>query len=132
MKNQDKTKEELIIELQELQQAYKLLKLSSEKELREREITDEALRESEERFKALHNASFGGIGIHDKGVILECNQGLSDMTGYLTQELIGMNGLLLIAPESRDLVMHNIVSAYEKPYEAIGLRKNGQTFPMRL
>lgn len=132
MKNQDKTKEELIIELQELQQAYKLLKLSSEKELREREITDEALRESEERFKALHNASFGGIGIHDKGVILECNQGLSDMTGYLTQELIGMNGLLLIAPESRDLVMHNIITAYEKPYEAIGLRKNGQKFPMRL
>lgn len=37
-----------------------------------------ALRESEARFKALHNASFGGITIHDKGFILECNQGLSE------------------------------------------------------
>ena len=33
----------------------------------------EALQESEARFKALHNASFGGIVIHDKGRILYCN-----------------------------------------------------------
>jgi len=92
----------------------------------------EELKESEERFKALHNASFGGIAIHDKGIILECNQGLSDMTGYSIDELIGMDGLMLIAPESRDKVMKNILAGYEKPYEAMGLRKNGEVFPMRL
>ncbi|MCM2284073.1 MAG: PAS domain S-box protein [Desulfobacula sp.] len=90
------------------------------------------LQESEARFKALHNASFGGICIHDKGMILECNQGLSEMTGYSMDELIGMNGLLLIAEKSRPAVMDNIVSGYEKPYEAMGLRKNGEEFPMRL
>ncbi len=52
--------------------------------------SEQALRESEERFKALHNASFGGISIHDKGMILECNLGLSEMTGYSLDELIGM------------------------------------------
>ena len=93
---------------------------------------EEALKESEERFKALHNASFGGIGIHDKGIILECNQGLSEMTGYSKEELIGMDGLLLIAPETRDLVMKNILAGYEKPYEAVGLRKNGELYPIRL
>lgn len=41
---------------------------------------NKALRQSEERFKALHNASFGGITIHDQGVIVVCNQGLSDLT----------------------------------------------------
>ncbi|MDZ7777040.1 MAG: PAS domain S-box protein [Bacteroidales bacterium] len=92
----------------------------------------EKLKESEERYKALHNASFGGIAIHDKGVILECNQGLSDITGYSLDELIGMDGLLLIAPESRDLVMANILAGYEKPYEAVGLRKNGDLYPIRL
>jgi PAS domain S-box-containing protein len=91
-----------------------------------------ALKESEERFKALHNASFGGITIHDKGVILDCNQGLSDITGYSIDQLIGMDGLLLIAPESRELVMDNILSGYEEPYEAVGLRKNTETFPLRL
>lgn len=92
----------------------------------------ERTEESETRFKALHNASFGGIAIHDKGIILECNQGLSDLTGYSTVELIGMNGLLVIAEQSRDLVMNNILSAYEKSYEAIGLHKNGKEFPMRI
>ncbi len=89
-------------------------------------------RESEERFRALHNASFGGIAIHDKGIILECNQGLSEMTGYSPEELTGMDGLLLIAPESRDMVMKNILSGYEKPYEAFGLRKNNEKYAMRL
>ncbi|MFW5759040.1 MAG: PAS domain-containing sensor histidine kinase, partial [Bacteroidota bacterium] len=88
--------------------------------------------ENEERFKALHNASFGGISIHDKGVILECNQGLSEMTGYSIDELIGMDGLLLIAPESRNMVIKNMMKAYEKPYEAFGLRKNGEIFPLQL
>jgi PAS domain S-box-containing protein len=82
------------------------------------ESTQKSLRESEERFKALHNASFGGITIHDKGIILDCNQGLSDITGYSVEELIGMNGLLLIAEKSRELVMKNILAGYEKPYGA--------------
>jgi PAS domain S-box-containing protein len=93
---------------------------------------EEELRESESRFKALHNASFGGIAIHDKGVILECNQGLSKMTGYGYTELIGMDGLLLIAEKFRETVMNNIRAGYEKPYEVIGLRKNGEEYPVRL
>ena len=88
--------------------------------------------ENEERFKALHNASFGGIAIHNKGVIIECNRGLSDISGYSVDELIGMNGLFLIAPEFRDQVMKNIISGYEKAYEAKGIRKNGEIFPLRL
>jgi PAS domain S-box-containing protein len=91
-----------------------------------------ALAESAERFKSLHNASFGGIAIHDKGIILECNQGLSEMTGYSVDELIGMDGLLLIAPVHREMVMDKIISGYEKPYEAMGLQKDGTQFPMRL
>jgi PAS domain S-box-containing protein len=101
-------------------------------EILRRKESETSLRESNERFKALHNASFGGITIHDKGIIFECNQGLADMTGYTSDELIGMDGLLLIAEKSRGLVMENILSGYEKPYEAFGLRKNGEEFPMRL
>nr|HPO49259.1 PAS domain S-box protein [Spirochaetota bacterium] len=88
--------------------------------------------ESETRFKALHNASFGGIVIHDKGVILDCNMGLSKLTGYEYDELIGMDGLRLIAEESKELVLSNIYAGYEKPYEAFGIRKNGEKYPIRL
>ncbi|PKL15727.1 MAG: hypothetical protein CVV49_19935 [Spirochaetae bacterium HGW-Spirochaetae-5] len=94
--------------------------------------TGKEIMESEERFKALHNASFGGITIHDKGIILECNQGLSDITGYSYDELIGMNGLLLISEKTRQMVMDNISAGYEKPYEALGVRKNGEEYPLRL
>ncbi len=106
--------------------------LFNTRDITERKKAEEALRESEERFKTLHNASFGGITIHDKGVILECNQGLSDITGYDYQELIGMDGLLLIAEKSREMVMNNILTGYEKPYEAFGIRNNGEIYPIRL
>ena len=112
----------------ELQEANRHLAV----ELAEHQIAREALQDSEERFKALHNASFGGIAIHDKGLILECNQGLAEISGYEPSELIGMDGLLLIAPSAREAVMQNIASGYDKPYEAMGLRKNGEEYPLRL
>ncbi len=101
-------------------------------EITERKQAEEALRESEERFKSLHNASFGGIAIHDQGVILECNQGLSEISGFSHEELIGRDGLLLISEKTRGMVLKNIREGYEKPYEAIGFRKNGDEFPIRL
>lgn len=95
-------------------------------------IVNKTLKESEQRFKILHNASFGGIAVHDKGFILDCNQGLADITGFSMDELIGMDGLLLIAPNYRDFVMNKIVNGYEKPYEAFGIRKNKEIYPLKL
>lgn len=101
-------------------------------DITERKQAEQSLRESETRFKALHNASFGGITIHDKGLILECNKGLSEITGYEYHELIGMDGLKLISDDTRDKVIQNINLGYEKPYEAKGVRKNGEVYPIRL
>lgn len=91
-----------------------------------------ALRQSEERFRSLSEATFGGIVIHDKGLILECNQGLSALTGFSYEELIGMDGLKLIAPESLDTVKANIRNGYEKTYEVIGLRKDGSRYGLAI
>ena len=89
-----------------------------------------ALQESEERFKALHDGSFGGIAINDKGVILDCNKSLEDMTGYSRDELIGVNALFIVTPEWREQVMQNIRNSYDQPYDVEGLRKDGSTYPM--
>jgi PAS domain S-box-containing protein len=102
------------------------------RDISERKQQEEELRQSEARFKALHNASFGGIAIHDQGRILECNQGLSDITGFSYDELIGMDGLNLISDSTRDKVLENIQRGYEKPYDVLGVRKNGEEYPLRL
>lgn len=90
------------------------------------------LRKSEERFRTLHDASFGGIALHDQGIIFDCNQGLSDLTGYTTEELVGMDGLMLIAPDWRDLVRQNIQLGYKVTCEAEGLRKDGSKYHLSL
>jgi PAS domain S-box-containing protein len=76
----------------------------------------------------LQEASFGGIGMHDKGIIIDCNQGLCELTGYTQAELIGMNGLNLIAEEYRSFVLERIVSGYDKPYDTEGVKKDGSRY----
>lgn len=88
----------------------------------------ESLRDSENRFRVLQEASFGGIGLHEKGKIIDCNQGLCDITGYSYAELVGSNGLDLIAPEWRDFVYEKIVSGYEQTYDVEGIRKDGSRY----
>ncbi len=98
----------------------------------ERKEAEKALLESEERFRALSDATFGGIIVHNNGLILECNSGLSDLTGFSYQELIGMDGLYLIATESLDTVLDNIKNGYEERYEVKGLRKDGTVYPLEI
>jgi PAS domain S-box-containing protein len=101
-------------------------------DISEQALAENNLKESEERFKALHNASFGGIMIHDKGILIDFNQVLSEMTGYTQEELKGMNVLDLIAEYYRDFVNEKMLSGYEKPYEAVCLNKSGKEFPVRI
>ena len=90
--------------------------------------TELALRESNERFRRLAEATFDGIAIHDKGTILEVNPAFCKLFGYNSGELLGKSILQLTAAESRDTVVNNIQSGYERPYEAVGLRKDGSRF----
>jgi PAS domain S-box-containing protein len=90
------------------------------------------LRESEQRFRTLQRASFGGIGLHDQGLIVDCNQGLADLTGYTYEELIGMNGISLIAPAWHHVVINNIREGYEEPYDVEGIRKDGTHYFMEV
>ncbi|HTE33466.1 MAG TPA: PAS domain-containing sensor histidine kinase [Chryseolinea sp.] len=102
--------------------------IATARDITTRKRIEEELKESEQRFRTLQQASFGGIGLHDKGIIIECNQGLCDITGYTRKELIGFDGFNLIAPEWRATVSENILAGYEKPYDVEGIHKDGSRY----
>lgn len=101
-------------------------------DISERKRAELEIHENKERYKALHDASFGGIAMHDQGAIIDCNLGLEKISGYTRKELIGKDGLHLIADSFRDTVKTNIISGYEDHYEVKGIRKNGDLYDLRL
>jgi diguanylate cyclase (GGDEF)-like protein/PAS domain S-box-containing protein len=103
--------------------------LSSAEDITERKLAEEGLVESQEKYRALSEAAFEAIFISEKGRCLEQNQSAESMFGYAAEEALGRLGTEWIAPGDRDRVAKNIVSGYEMPYEATGLRKDGSTFP---
>ena len=94
--------------------------------------TEQALRESEERFSRLSLAAFEGIAITGEGIVLDANQQLARMLGYELHELIGRPVLDMVAPESRELVQEKRRQGDEGPYEHFLLRKDGSVLPVEV
>jgi PAS domain S-box-containing protein len=69
----------------------------------ERNRNDEALRESEERYKGIYQHASMGIAIWDlDGRLVSCNTAYSDMRGYSEDELRGSSFEAIVHPEDRD------------------------------
>lgn len=77
----------------------------------EEDLDARALRESEQRFRALSEAAREAVLINENGVIREANHALSALLGYTREELLGRNGLELLAPESVPAVAASIRSS---------------------
>ena len=96
----------------------------------ERKRVGEALRESEEKYKTLVNASITGIFIHQDGKYVFVNDRFAEMHDYTPEELLGKEYLTLIHPEERN-EFAQIASARLKGkavpqrYEVRRLRKDG-------
>ena len=95
------------------------------RDITDRKRAEEALKESEERFRRLADSTFEGIIIHDKGEIFDMNQSILEMTGYERDDVIGKNMMAFIAPEFREIALLRSQAEYNDPYEAALLRKDG-------
>ncbi len=103
------------------------------RDVTERYMMVQELRDSQERFRMLNEVSFSGIMIHDEGVIMDVNDELCRLTGYTAEELIGQNGLdLLCSPESRKLLLHRIITSSDQPYTINAIKKDGTRFPVEI
>ncbi len=102
------------------------------RDVTDRIVAENRLKESEERFRQLNGLYFSGVFIHDQGTILECNLELCRMTGYDYEEMIGKNGLAFCAPEFRNQVTKTMQSGVENSYEVAVLKKDGSKIPVEI
>jgi PAS domain S-box-containing protein len=105
------------------------------RDVRQKQELEEAARAaqlSEERFRQLSEATFEGVAVHEKGRLIDANETLAAMFGYAPADVVGMSALKLVAPESHDAVLRNAQTKNEKPFEAVGLRKDDSTFPIEI
>jgi len=102
------------------------------RDITERKRAADALAESEQRFRMLADASCEAILVHDHGYILDVNRAGLEMTGYSYDEMVGMNGLDLLAPESREAAADRVRDESTERYEAVALRADGTRYHVEL
>ena len=103
------------------------------KEIEWRMQAEDALKESEERFRYLSDASMEAIFFTKNGYCLEVNQVAVEMFGFEDRsQFIGLFGTEIIAPESHDIVKSHMLTDTFESYEAVGMRKNGVRFPIAI
>ncbi len=101
-----------------------------------RKITEDALKESERRYRILFNSIKDAILFceleEDKiGKIIDVNDNASEMLGYAKDELLGMLFEKLTAPENINMVVENsrkLLSNKHNLFELPILKKDGQKF----
>jgi len=101
-------------------------------DITDRRDAEERLRESEERFRGLSEASIEAILIHDQGRVVDVNQALCALGGYSWHELVGRDVFDLIAPEDRERVYRLLLAEYDQPYEITGLHRGGSPIPLEV
>jgi len=135
------TRTELIELIKELNQETAVNKVQRAESTHERRQAQAALRDSEERLRAiLETAVEGIITIDERGVIESVNRAAERIFGYPATELIGKNvSVLMPSPyrEAHDGYLANYVRTGQARIigigrEVIGQRKDGAIFPMDL
>ncbi|MBW4545139.1 MAG: diguanylate cyclase [Symplocastrum torsivum CPER-KK1] len=100
-----------------------------QQEITNHKLAQKALRESEEQFRCLAEATFEAISINEQGKVRQINRNFARLFGYKPAEVVGMSFLEFVAPESRSYVRQMIELGSELMYESICLKNDGTTFP---
>src|SRR5215216_5492958 len=127
-RRKDGTEFPLELSLSETREGEDTLFIGIVRDITERKRSEEELKESEERFKRLAEATFEGVAITQDGKVVETNASFAAMFRYEPSEVIGMTPADFHPPESQGVVRSARSSRLEEPYEAVCLRKDGTTF----
>jgi PAS domain S-box-containing protein len=121
MKDRNKTKEQLIKELTELRQQISAL----EAQEAQRKRAEEALRESEERFRAIFEQAAVGVAqiITSTGQFLRINQRYCDIVGYTREEMIARTFHEITHPDDLPLDLDNMQRLIEGKLRNFSMEK---------
>jgi two-component system, cell cycle sensor histidine kinase and response regulator CckA len=99
-------------------------------DITERKQAEEALAQSEHRYRILADAAFEGIAVSDGGVFIDANEQLAALLGCPRSELVGMPVLECVHPDHRGRVADVIRAGESATYEFSLLRRDGTTVPV--
>ncbi len=85
---------------------------------------EKILRDSENRFRQLSEASSEGVAIHKEGIITDTNLFLADMFSYDPKELVGLELVKLFSPESHKTFNERLLGNSSQPFRAVGVKYN--------
>jgi PAS domain S-box-containing protein len=101
-----------------------------------RKLADQALRASEEQYRAVFHATMDGLVLRDADFkVVDVNPALLAMTGHTREEVLGMDRWVLLPPGMQEhaKVLHRRVIAGEPiHFECEGLRKDGTRFDVEV
>jgi two-component system, cell cycle sensor histidine kinase and response regulator CckA len=92
----------------------------------------EALRESEARFRTLSDSTFEGIVVHERGRILQANRAFAEMVDLPVAELVGRAIESLVAPDEKESIVERLRNPTDEKYETAMLRKDGSRFAVEV
>jgi len=96
----------------------------SNRDVTERKETQEALRESEEQYRAVFENAGMGIDLLDRdGRLVKVNKALSNMLGYAEEELRRLTFLDVTHPEDREISKGNLKALMEGEVDSYRLEK---------
>lgn len=90
--------------------------------------SEQAHRESEERYHHLSEATREGVLLSADSTIIATNRVLADMMGYRVKEMIGMNMLKFVAPNHRDRLIRSLRDRRAGSHNYDCIRKDGTIF----